>query len=221
MIKIQGKIPRQVMIAVSGGVDSMAVLDFLRRSHEVEVFHFNHGTKHSDQAEDCVRRYVNKHDLSFHIRGISKPHKPKGMSQEDYWRQARYEWMDMFASTVLPLITCHHLDDCVETWIWSSMHGTGKIVPYSRGDIFRPFRQTRKRDFELWAAMHNIPYVEDDSNADTCYTRNYIRHEMMPHVLKVNPGIYKTIAKKVRADEVQTKQRTEQEIVERVETTSC
>jgi tRNA(Ile)-lysidine synthase len=48
--------------------------------------------------------------------------------------------------------------------------------------------------------MHNVPWIEDDSNADTCYARNYIRHEMMPHVLKINPGIHKTIAKKVTDD---------------------
>jgi tRNA(Ile)-lysidine synthase len=198
MIKIQGKIPRKVMIAVSGGVDSMAVLDFLRRSHEVEVFHFNHGTSHSKEAEECVRQYVAKYDLPFQIRGIHWPDPPKGMSREEYWREARYEWMDSYASRHLPVITCHHLDDCVETWIWSSMHGTGKIVPYRRNEIIRPFRGTRKRDLELWAAMHSVPYVEDDSNADTCYTRNYIRHEMMPHVLRVNPGIHKTILKKVK-----------------------
>ena len=198
MIKLQGKIPRKVMVAVSGGVDSMAVLDFLRRNHEVEVFHFNHGTEHSRQAELFVREYVQKNDLPFQIRGISKNTKPKNMSYEEWWREERYKWMDTYAQRHLPIITCHHLDDCVETWVWSSMHGTGKIIPYTRGNIVRPFRQTRKRDLELWAAMHNVPYLEDDSNADTCYTRNYIRHEMMPHILRVNPGIHKTIAKKVR-----------------------
>ena len=82
------------------------------------------------------------------------------------------------------------------------MHGTGKIIPYSRNDrILRPFRLTRKRDLELWANLKSVPYIEDDSNADTCYTRNYIRHEMMPHVLRVNPGIHKVISKKVKDDE--------------------
>jgi len=201
MIQLQGKLPRKIMVAVSGGVDSMAALDFLRRNHEVEIFHFNHGTEHSKVAEDCVRRYVQKYDLPFQIRGISKIHKPKGMSQEDYWRQKRYAWIDMFADNHLPVITCHHLDDCVETWVWSSMHGTGKIVPRTRGNVVRPFRQTRKRDFQLWADLNNIEYVEDTSNTDTNYIRNYVRHEMMPHVLRVNPGIYKTISKKVKADD--------------------
>jgi len=201
MIKLQGKLPRKIMVAVSGGVDSMAALDFLRRNHSVEVFHFNHGTAHSKVAEDCVRRYVQKYDLPFQIRGISTQHKPKGMSQEDYWREERYKWIDVYANSHLPVVTCHHLEDCVETWVWSSMHGTGKIVPRTRGNVLRPFRQTRKRDFQLWADLNNIEYVEDSSNTDTSYIRNYVRHEMMPHVLRVNPGIYKTISKKVKADD--------------------
>ena len=201
MIKLQGKLPRKFMIAVSGGVDSMAALDFLRRNHEVEVFHFNHGTEHSKDAETCVRKYVQKYDLPFQIRGLSKVHKPKNKSQEEYWRQERYKWIDMFAQSHLPVLTCHHLDDCVEIWVWSSMHGTSKIIPYNRGNVLRPFRQTRKRDFELWANLNNVEYVEDVSNIDTTYIRNYIRHQMMPHVLKVNPGIYKTISKKVKADD--------------------
>jgi tRNA(Ile)-lysidine synthase len=81
------------------------------------------------------------------------------------------------------------------------MHGTPKIIPYSRQNVVRPFRATRKRDFELWANLNNIEHIEDDSNRDTCYTRNYIRHEMMPHVLRVNPGIHKLIAKRVRNED--------------------
>jgi tRNA(Ile)-lysidine synthase len=211
MIKIQGKIPRKVMVACSGGIDSMAVLDFLRRNHSVEVFHFNHNTPGSDIAEQCVRRYCYTHKIPVVVRALAEPtgYLDEKMSKEDYWRRARYRWIDLISrpdisveGTSGTMITCHHLDDCVETWVWSSMHGTGKIIPYRRNNVIRPFRQTRKRDFELWAAMHNVPYVEDDSNADVCYTRNYIRHEMMPHVLRVNPGIHKTIAKKVKDERV-------------------
>jgi tRNA(Ile)-lysidine synthase len=78
------------------------------------------------------------------------------------------------------------------------MHGTGKIIPYANKNVIRPFRLNKKRELELWANLHGVEYIEDDSNADTCYTRNYIRHEMMPNVLRVNPGIHKTIAKKVK-----------------------
>jgi len=201
MIKLQGKLPRQVMVACSGGVDSMAVLDFLKRKHDVQVYYFNHGTAHGNEAQKFVKSYCLRNNLLYHIRKIDNPNTPKGKSQEEYWREMRYGWMNML-SKYMPVITCHHLDDCVETWVWSSMHGTGKIVPYSNGHgVIRPFRLNRKKELELWCGLNNVPYIEDSSNKDTRYTRNYIRHQMMPHVLQVNPGIYKTIKKKVMADE--------------------
>jgi len=197
MIKLQGKLPEQVMVACSGGVDSMAVVDFLKRKHEVHVFHYNHGTPQANEAEQFVRDYCHDNNLLYQIRVLDDTRLPKGRSQEDYWREMRYGWMNSL-SAWMPVITCHHLDDCVETWVWSSMHGTGKIVPYSNGHgVIRPFRLNRKKEFELWCDLNNVPYIEDESNYDTSYTRNYIRHKMMPHVLRVNPGIYKTIKKKV------------------------
>ena len=199
MIKLQGKIPRKVYVACSGGVDSMAAVDFLKRNHDVFVLYFNHGTHHGIKAMKFVNNYCADNDIGFLTNtGIDREKHPKE-SQEEYWRSIRYEWLER--CTERQIVTAHHLDDCVETWVWSSMHGTGKIIPYSRNDrVLRPFRMTRKRDLELWANLNNVPYIQDDSNTDTCYTRNYIRHEMMPHVLKVNPGIHKVVAKKVKEE---------------------
>ena len=176
----------------------MAALDFLRRNHQVNVLHFDHGTEHGRQARQFIERYCTEKQIPLTVGETHGTIPPGPVSREEWWREQRYAFFDKFLT--VPVITCHHLDDCVETWVWSSMHGTGKIIPYSRNGVIRPFRGTRKRDFELWAAMHNVPYLEDDSNADTCYTRNYIRHEMMPHVLQVNSGIHKVIAKKVKED---------------------
>ena len=201
MIKIQGKIPRKVYVACSGGVDSMAALDFLKRNHDVFVLHFNHGTDYGFKALEFVGNYCADNDIGFltNVTGQERE-KQARESQEEYWRSIRYDWLER--CTERQIVTGHHLDDCVETWVMSSMHGTGKIIPYNRNDrVLRPFRLTRKRDLELWASLNNVPHLEDDSNQDTCYTRNYIRHEMMPNVLQVNPGIHKTIAKKVREDE--------------------
>lgn len=199
MIHIQGKLPRQLYLACSGGIDSMAALDFLRRNHEVTVLYFNHNTAHGNDAEDFVRDYCNERDIEHYIGYMPlAAHKPDRMSQEEFWRTQRYAWLDQGIGP--PIVTCHHLDDCVETWIWSSLNGTGKVIPYRRGNVIRPFRTTRKRDFELWAALNNVPHIEDHSNANTDYTRNYIRHTMMPHVLKVNPGIHKVVKKKVLED---------------------
>jgi tRNA(Ile)-lysidine synthase len=204
MIKLQGKVPRKVYVACSGGVDSMAALDFLKRKHDVFVLHFNHGTDYGFKALEFVSNYCADNDIGFltNVTGQERE-KQTRESQEEYWRSIRYDWLER--CTERQIVTGHHLDDCVETWVMSSMHGTGKIIPYSRNErVLRPFRLTRKRDLELWASLNNVPYIEDDSNTDTCYTRNYIRHEMMPNVLRVNPGIHKTIAKKVREDEYST-----------------
>ena len=204
MIKIQSKLPRKLYIACSGGVDSMAALDFLRRNHDVFVLHFHHCTEHGHKAAQFVEKYCREKDIPW-LTNIpsNNREKTRAESQEEYWRNIRYDWLER--CTNRDVITGHHLDDCVETWVWSSMHGTGKIIPYSRNNrIFRPFRLNRKRDLELWASLNNVPHLEDDSNSDLCYTRNYIRHTMMQNVLKVNPGIHKTIAKKVRADEHST-----------------
>ena len=199
MIKLQGKLPRNIYLACSGGVDSMAALDFLRRNHQVHVLYFDHSTTHGEQARAFMERYCTEKQLLLTI-GEAHGTVPPGPSREEWWREQRYAFFDKFAYANTPIVTCHHLDDCVETWVWSSMHGTGKWVPYRRNHVVRPFRLTRKRDLKLWAELNAVPWIEDDSNADTCYTRNYIRHEMMPHVLKVNPGIHKTIAKKVKED---------------------
>jgi tRNA(Ile)-lysidine synthase len=197
MIKIQGKLPPKLYLACSGGVDSMAALDFLRRKHAVYVLHVHHGTAHGEDAYHFLAKYCAKTNVSMTSYMINDT-VPPGPSREQWWRERRYEFFDQYQDA--PVITCHHLDDCVETWVWSSLHGTAKWIPYRRGNVIRPFRLTRKRDFELWCSVHNVPWIEDTSNEDIHYTRNYIRHEMMPHVLKVNPGIHKTIAKKVRED---------------------
>lgn len=197
MIHLQGKLLRGVVLACSGGVDSMAALDFLLRNHRVTVAYFNHKTEHGAAAstwlrEQCRTKYPNVKYRESTIQGTC----PKGLSKEEWWRKERYEWL---TTTFYgeQIITAHHLDDAVETWIWSSLHGTPKLLPYAYDNVIRPFRLNRKRDLELWAKINNVDYIDDPSNTDTSYTRNYIRHEMMPHVLKVNPGIHKLVRKKL------------------------
>ena len=198
MIKLQTKLPKRVYLACSGGVDSMAALDFLRRKHHVTVLHYDHGTENGRKARRFMEQYCLENNIDC-VMDSNKETIPPGLSREEWWRNKRYHFFDKFAGSD-PVITCHHLDDCVETWVWSSMHGTGKIIPYRRNGVIRPFRLTRKSAFRWWCVSHNVPWIEDSSNSDTCYTRNYIRHEMMPHVLRVNPGIHKTIARKVDKD---------------------
>jgi len=191
MIKLTVPLPKQVTIAFSGGVDSCAVVDFLSRKHDVSCAYFHHGTEHSNKALDFVSKFCEDRNLPLFL-GVLNRDKPKSMSQEEFWREERYEYFAKHG----PIITCHHLDDCVETYIWSALHGTPKVIPLTRGNVLRPFLTTRKEDFIYWCESHNIEWCEDKSNKNNRYTRNYIRNELMPHALRVNPGLH-TLVKKI------------------------
>lgn len=198
MITIQGKLPRQLCVAVSGGVDSLAALHFLSRNHNVTALHINHAEGNSDESESLVTSYCEANAISLVVKRINIT-RPASYSLEEFWRNERYE---LFHSIKHPVVTAHTLDDCVETWLWSSLHGIGKIIPYANRNVIRPFRLTDKRQFVSWASRNGVPWVEDSSNVDLSLTRNYIRNVMMPHVLRVNPGISTVIKKKVKLDYV-------------------
>lgn len=198
MIKIQYNLPRKLVIACSGGVDSMAITDFLKRSHAVTLQFVHHQTNTSEKAYRFLKDYTDKNDLELVVNHID-PNIPKNVSQEEHWRNQRYS---IFHKWNMQVITAHHLDDCVETWIWSSLNGNGKIIPYNNINVIRPFRLNKKDEFYNWCERHSVPYIEDESNADTKYMRNYIRHTMMPHVLRINPGIQKVIMKKIEGEKI-------------------
>ena len=198
MITLQGKLTRKIYVACSGGVDSVAALHFLSRNHDVTALHINHNEGNSDDSEDLVRTLCANIGCAFNSKRIITT-KPNRYSLEEFWRNERYSVFHNISDTV---VTAHTLEDCVETWVWSSLHGTGKIIPYSNRNVVRPFRTTPKSQFIHWAKKHNLDWVEDNSNTELSLTRNYIRQVMMPHVLQVNPGIATTIKKKVQQDNV-------------------
>ena len=195
MIRIIGKIPSNVVVACSGGIDSMVVTHFLIQGRRnVRLAFFNHDTAHSRQSQEFIEKYANDNNLDLFI-GKVKGVKGK-RSMEEFWRDERYNFFNRIQTGFL--ITCHHLDDAVETWVMSAMHGKCKLIPYKRGDnIFRPFLMTSKKVIKQYAEKKDVSWVEDPTNARTEYIRNHIRHSLMPGILKVNPGIRTTIRKKL------------------------
>ena len=190
------KLPDKIAIAVSGGADSMAALDFLSRSNkEILVLHFNHGTEHAPHAEQVVSNYCSQNNIPCVIADI-KEDIPVGVSKEDFWRKCRYNFFDRECGD-LPVVTCHHLDDLVETWLFTAFHGNPQPIPSKRGRYLRPFLITRKAVLEDWCIDKEVSYTNDPSNYDVSYMRNYIRHEVVPRALRVNPGLPKVLRKKV------------------------
>ncbi len=193
MIKLLYPLPKQLTVAFSGGVDSVAVVDFLRRKHDVTCAFFHHGTENSERAFEFVSKFCNQYDLPLLV-GFLRGEKPKELSQEEFWRQERYAFLSR--DGMGPVVTAHHLDDCVETYLWSCMHGTPKVIPLIRNNVIRPFLTTPKSEFTSWCERKGLSWCEDLSNQDEKYTRNYVRKHLVPHALKVNPGLH-TVVKKI------------------------
>jgi len=194
MINLLGELPQQPVIALSGGVDSMAVADFINRSRDIKCAFFHHGTPASQLGFELVAQYCVHRKWPLALGRISSP-KVKIESLEEFYRNQRYSWLDTLGEGV---ITAHHLDDCVETYLWSMMHGTAKVIPYRRNKVVRPFLLTPKEELIDWATRNQVPWVNDESNKDTKFMRNYVRHELMPHAVHVNPGLAKVVARKVK-----------------------
>lgn len=192
MIKVLGNIPKgEFGLACSGGVDSMAILDFLLSGkYRPHVLYFNHNTSHGDDAEKFITDYCLSKDLKLTIGQTNL--KPTS-NKEKIWSDARYEFFSKFD---FPIITCHHLDDCVETYIFSCLRGFQSVIPYSKGNVIRPFLLNEKSVFSNWCNDKGVPFIEDMSNDCVDFSRNRIRHNIVPEALKVNPGL-KTVVRKM------------------------
>lgn len=196
MLKLLEKIPNEKFaLAFSGGIDSVVVADFLLRFPKNDFFllHFNHKTEHGEEAESFTKSFSLKHNLNLELGSISSA-KLKKESQEEYWRRERYNF---FSNYKLPIITCHHLNDCIEYWIFTSLRGEGKMIPSRRDNFLRPFLLTSKTDIKEWAEKNELTWCEDNSNSENVHARNIIRNEMMETCLKVNPGLEKMMKKKL------------------------
>ena len=191
-MKLLTPLPQELTVALSGGVDSVAVADFLSRKHDVSCAFFHHGTENSERAFEFVSKFCSERSLPLFI-GLMSKDKPKDLSTEEHWRNERYHFLESLNVTI---VTAHNLDDCVETYLYGSLHGQPKVIPHRRNNIVRPFLTTPKREFVSWCIRKGVEWCEDTSNQDVKYMRNYIRHEIVPRALKVNPGL-STVVKKI------------------------
>jgi len=189
MIHITGTIPRKCIVACSGGVDSIAIAYFLSWTREVTLAHFDHNTVDCSSGKSLVQKFASDHNLNIITSRVSRDRNRKE-SLEEYWRCERYKFLH---SLDYPVITAHTLDDMVESWIFSSIHGRPKLIPYSSRNVIRPFLTTKKLALISYCENHGLNWIEDASNNNLQHSRNRIRHNILPEVLKINPGIYKVV----------------------------
>lgn len=183
-MKTYKKLERGVyVVAVSGGVDSVVLLDILSKQKNLHlvVSHMDHGIR-SNSANDSqfVKELAKSYNLPFESKSVSLG----ADASEEQARDVRYTFLHEVKTkhNAKKIVTAHHSDDIVETIILNLVRGTGwrglSSLRDTR-DIARPILQASKKDILEYAQQHNLQWVEDSTNQDLKYLRNQIRHKIV------------------------------------------
>ncbi len=190
-----------ILAAVSGGGDSMALLHMLCRLHagRVAVAHFEHGIRGGAALEDAafVEAYCRKRSLRCFVRhGRVPENRRNGESLEMAGRRLRYEFFAELAERHgFPFVaTGHTADDAVETMLLNLFRGTGirgmAGIPGARGKIARPLIYCGREELRRLLAAEGVPWREDATNAESLYRRNKVRNELLPWLRgELNPAV--------------------------------
>lgn len=180
-----------VVVAVSGGLDSMVLLDLVAQcasGTRVTVATFDHRTGgHASGAVECVRQAALGYGFELRV-GAAAP----GLSSETAWRDARWNFLRRVATeTDGVVLTAHTRDDQLETVVMRVMRGSGArglaaLYALSEG-IKRPLVHVSRADLEQYARTRNLRWVEDPSNASRKHQRNRVRHDLLPAFKRVDP----------------------------------
>ena len=177
---------RKYLVGVSGGVDSMALLDMLvKKAYNVIVVHYNyHFREDSDLDENLVRSYCQNHHLPFYVRQGDKKEYQKG-NFEMLAREKRYAFYKEIGDLngIDTIILGHHLNDHLETIVMQlQRHNTKgylgiKEQSYVKNmHVVRPLLKLKKQQLIDYCTKNHLEYHEDYTNYDTRYTRNHVRH---------------------------------------------
>lgn len=192
---------RHVLCAVSGGLDSMCLLDLLEswpQKGRVTAAHFNHQLRgaESDRDEAFVVDYCRQRGIPV-VTGredIRAAAAREGLSIEEAGRNYRYAFLRRESERLGGIVICtaHHADDNAETILLNLVRGAGRKglggIPRRQGNVCRPLLDISRAELEEYAAVYGIPYVEDASNADPeAAARNLIRLRVMPLLRELNP----------------------------------
>ena len=183
------------LLAVSGGVDSMVLSHlFYDSGCEIGIAHVNHHLRdvESDEDAEFVRRFAADRYLPYFQHDVNKTDLLVG-NMHDKARKERYAFFQSVAQKngYDYIVTAHHLDDRIEGFFLNLLRGGGlqgltSLQPL-KGNLFRPLLHFRRQEIEDFADAQNITFREDSSNAKLDYTRNKIRHSLLPLLHSIDP----------------------------------
>lgn len=189
----------KILLAVSGGVDSMVMTDlFVKSGYKFSMAHCNFHLRgeESNRDEAFVREYAEKNNIELFVQDfdtysyMDKEKKSLEMSA----RELRYDWFKRIVEEngFNYLATAHHADDSIETFLINLLRGTGiaglhGILPKS-GYVIRPLLFVGRKKITEYSQRNNIDFVEDSTNKDTKFTRNKIRNEIVPLLKDISPN---------------------------------
>ncbi|MDQ0285368.1 tRNA(Ile)-lysidine synthase [Desulfofundulus luciae] len=195
----------KVLVGVSGGPDSVALLHLLWRMKgelhiSLAVAHLNHMFRGEEARADArlVEELAKGLGLPVHVEEFDVPayRERTGLSAQDAARRVRYRFFEEVARRIgaSRVALGHHADDQAETIIFNFLRGTGpaglKGIPPVRGKYIRPLLDVRRCEIERYCREHSLPVREDASNKKTIYTRNRIRLELIPRLeAEYNPRL--------------------------------
>lgn len=201
--KIGLKNETKILIAVSGGLDSMALLHLFRLSgFSVQAAHcnFNLRGEESERDEQFVKDTCDALGIPIHLKHFDteKYAQLQGVSIQMAARDLRYTWFEeLRVESKLDFIaTAHHQDDQIETILLNLSRGTGLKGMHGilsvQNYLIRPLLFTDRQQLESWISSNNLTYREDSSNASEKYYRNKIRHQLIPSLKEINPSLSNT-----------------------------
>ena len=198
-----------VLLALSGGVDSSALLHLLKEDAQINHFklhaaHFNHHIRGEEAERDAqfCKELCAKFNIPFHLGNADVPSlaKANGNSIEAEAREQRYAFFEdiMLKNNIPILVTAHHAEDQIETILLHILRGSGikgvcgmsSCREFGNGlYLVRPLLNVEKQDILNFCAKNNISFVTDSTNDNTQYTRNAIRHEIIPKLREIQPNL--------------------------------